>query len=215
MNLLLAAQASQARLRQLGQQRAQRNADYANARTHYSFSLYFRRQYGKFRDLGGWLGCPIHQRFAGGRILLALLLVFLALRLGNFLVNTLLPGVDASQWWRWAGAGLAGVILIPLALWRQSQSAHDQVPGRLINSLIVTLILFQLLLPAVGAIVTAIALALLSSLSQLAPFNAFMQGLNQARTSYREFLSLIVALTGLALLSLHRDANALPLRLLA
>ncbi len=126
-------------------------------------------------------------------------MVLLALLLGYRLLNfalTMLPGVDSRQWLHWGGAALAGVALVPIALWRQARPTRDQVPGRLVNSLIVALIVFQILLPAVAGVITAIFLSLATSLTELTGFNYVMQLLNQASTDYRAIFNLVVALAG-------------------
>jgi hypothetical protein len=96
-------------------------------------------------SLSGW-GTQSARRFAPEWVVLALLITLLASRWISFVVYDVLPGVTDDQLEQWAGALLAGIVLIPVALWRARKPFPDRVPLKLVLGLIVSMVLPQFLL---------------------------------------------------------------------
>src|SRR5581483_8196733 len=98
---------------------------------------------------------------------------------------TVLPGVDLAQWQTWAGAALAGIVLVPVAWWRQKRPAGDRVPGRLIVAVILILLATQILLIPLVSIVVAIFSMATQSPEDLGRLYPVLQALEQFSNLYR------------------------------
>jgi hypothetical protein len=115
-------------------------------------------------SLTSW-GARSAERHAAPWVVLVLLCVLLGYRWLGYLL-LLLGGVPWSQWLAWAGALLAGIVLIPIALWRMRRPFEDHVPLKLSIALILVLVLPQLL------VFVAIGLATIPSFGSLTDPNA-------------------------------------------
>src|SRR5262249_14115184 len=68
------------------------------------------------------------QRYAANWMIVILLIALLVYRWFSFIFYDVLPGVSMDQLQQWAGALLAGVVLIPVAIWRARKPFPDRVP---------------------------------------------------------------------------------------
>lgn len=105
-------------------------------------------------SLTGW-GAQSAQRYGTPRVIGALLIALLGLLWFSFLTNNVLPGISTDQLQQWGGALLAGVVLVPITLWRARQPFSDRVPLKLVVGLILGMILPQLFLIVVITLMTA------------------------------------------------------------
>lgn len=96
-------------------------------------------------SLTNW-GTRSAQRYAQHWMIPALLVALLIYRWFAFLYDDVLPGVTPDQIQQWAGALLAGIVLIPIAIWRARKPFPDRVPLKLLLGVIVGMLLPQLLL---------------------------------------------------------------------
>jgi hypothetical protein len=86
------------------------------------------------------------ERYARAWIVTALLLALLVYRWFSFIYYDVLPDVSFDQIQQWAGALLAGCVLIPIAIWRNRKPFPDRVPLKLVLGLIIAMVLPQLIL---------------------------------------------------------------------
>ena len=100
-------------------------------------------------------GAQSTARYARAKMVYVLLGVFLAYRWFGVVTQTFLPGVSYSQWLAWAGAALAGACLIPLAWWRARDAAMQEIPFKLVVSLVLLMIVPHLLLFVLIIVVSA------------------------------------------------------------
>lgn len=153
----------------------------------------------------GWAAKSV-QRYAMASVAYGLLFLFFAWRALDFIFNVILPGITTHQAQAWAGAALISVIFIPLAWWRQHQAASDNVPDRLIVSLILLLLLFQLLLLPLLSIAAIGVVSMAQSVQDLGAFNQLADSVIAASALYRSLFNLLVAIAGIfvALVALRR-----------
>jgi hypothetical protein len=138
-------------------------------------------------------------RFARAWIVTALLGVFLLYRWLGVLVGTILPGIPPGQWLAWAGAALAIVCLIPIALWRLRQPLDDRVPFKLIVGLILVILVPQLLALVGVILVSAFFLAQSATAPNvIRDMEAATGSLLAASTLMREALYLVLTVAGIA-----------------
>lgn len=139
------------------------------------------------------------KKYAPAGVLVFLLLALLAYRLGDLLINTILPGVSQEQWLKWGGAALTAVALVPIALWRHRQPPGGKLPGRLIVFLVIGLLAFQISLPVVVNVFTAMMFLVSSesgNLEQYAEVARQIVGLSEA---YSQLYYLIAAVAGVVI----------------
>lgn len=105
-------------------------------------------------SLSGW-GTLSAQRYARPWIVVVLLVALLGYRWFSFLTNDMLPGVSIEQIQQWLGALLAGIVLIPVALWRARHAYPDHVPLKLVMGFILSIIVPQILIIIVITVVTS------------------------------------------------------------
>lgn len=141
-------------------------------------------------------GMQSAQRFGRGWVLLALLVILLAYRWIDTLLNHILPGVSVQQAQAWGGALLAGIGIIPIAIWRARQPFGDRVPLKLVVGLIMVAIVPQLVVFVVIQLAGAIYLALAQDASVLAEFGSTGDLAMSYSNALRDNLYLIMSSVG-------------------
>lgn len=141
-------------------------------------------------------GVQSAQRFGRDWVLLILLVALLVYRWIDVAVNHLLPGVSLQQAQAWGGALLAGMGLIPIALWRARHPPGDRVPLKLVVGLILVAIVPQFALLVALNLAVAIYLALLQNPGVLSEFSAASALALSYSNALREHLFLTMAVAG-------------------
>ncbi len=135
---------------------------------------------------------------AYGRLwtLIALLLALLAYRWFSFVTGALVPGVSPDQLMAWAGALLAGLVLVPIALWRARKPFPDRVPLKVVLGLIIGMLLPQLLLLVVINFGLVLFLTAYQDPNVLANMDQVSRPLLAVSDAYSDILYLGLALAG-------------------
>lgn len=142
-------------------------------------------------------GAQAAQAFGKARVIPILLFALLVYRWLDLILNQVLPGVSAHQLQAWGGALLAGIVFVPLAIWRARHAFEDRVPLKLVVGLILVALAPQLLVILLINLATALFLTRAldpNVMSNMTQTTNFLQTLS---TSAREALYLIMAGAGL------------------
>ncbi len=146
-------------------------------------------------SLTGW-GTLSVQRFARPWIVIALLIALLAYRWVSFLTNELLPGVSIDQIQQWLGALLAGIVLLPVAVWRARHTFPDRVPLKLVMGLIFSIVLPQLIFIIIIFVVSGSFAVIATTSNDLTLLDRVMTPFTTLSEIIRSALYLQLALTG-------------------
>lgn len=156
-------------------------------------------------SLTNW-GTRSTQRFANRAMIIILLIALLSYRWFSFIAYDVLGNITPEQIQQWAGALLAGVILIPIALWRVRQPFPDRVPLKLLLGLIVGMILPQLVLVAITYLSVAFSAPQIKNPENLAAVEATLASLVRFGSVIDDGLYLELAILGsiIAFLAIRR-----------
>jgi hypothetical protein len=146
-------------------------------------------------SLTGW-GAQSTQRFGRDWMFGFLLLVLLAYRWIDFVWTELVPGVSANQIQHWLGALLAGIALVPVAVWRARHPFDDRVPLKLVVALILVITLPQLLIQGMFVLATLLFTSNINDPGALGRVVQLSNAVLAVSSALRDGLYLVLAVCG-------------------